>query len=344
MPVDIVGHSWFFKKDWLAYFVREPPQVHERISSGEDMHFAFMLQKYAHIPVYVPPHPPNDTSLWGSIPKTAWEYGCDGNSETGKFTPLDITYRQYIERGFRVMVQRYKYTMKDYFNMFLTMIRNKTPFAIIRPSDGEYYVLNNTTLTNVDNWTFTSNGRLRDDLEKSIHLSQKKGVYIGIPCDECSVPMCKWYMNKFKLNPIYTTFANIFVNGNWKNWVNFLENEKIQFTYIGSGKNDTKFSVKKSIIVDPYLVNAWDEKANEAIAQILSEIADVRGSIFMFCCGPIAKILISMAWDKNPNNIYIDAGSSLDMFFKGSSNRCYINDNDALSKLQCKFSRNGIEL
>jgi len=42
-PVDIVGHSWFFRKEWLNYFVREEPQVYNKISNGEDIHFSFMF-------------------------------------------------------------------------------------------------------------------------------------------------------------------------------------------------------------------------------------------------------------------------------------------------------------
>jgi hypothetical protein len=30
------------------------------------MHFSYMLQKYANIPTYVPPHPRNNKELWGS--------------------------------------------------------------------------------------------------------------------------------------------------------------------------------------------------------------------------------------------------------------------------------------
>ena len=344
MPADIVGHSWFFKKEWLSYFVREPPQVHERLTSGEDMHFAYMLQKYANIPVYVPPHPSKDRSLWGSLPESAWAYGADGNSETGRFTPLDVTYREYIERGFRVFVQRHTKTMKDDFDFFCKQIRVKTPFALIRPSDGEYRVLQNQTLTNCDRWTFTAGGRLLRDLIGAIQLAQKTNAHIGIPCDCCNLEICNWYIQKFNLHPNYTTFANVLVNGNWSNWVKFLEEEHITFTYIGSGTNPTKFSVKKSIILDSLLVNDWDAKGEETIARIVENVGTVKGELFLFCVGPIAKILIAKLWAANPHNIYIDAGSSLDLFFKGSTNRYYVDPTQDLSKKQCKFTKDSIKL
>jgi hypothetical protein len=45
--------------------VRELPDPKYN-TCGEDMHFSYMLQKYAGIPTIVPPHPKSDKSLWGS--------------------------------------------------------------------------------------------------------------------------------------------------------------------------------------------------------------------------------------------------------------------------------------
>jgi GT2 family glycosyltransferase len=44
--VDIVGHSWFFKKEWLRYFVMDEPKVYSQFTNGEDVHFSFMLQSF----------------------------------------------------------------------------------------------------------------------------------------------------------------------------------------------------------------------------------------------------------------------------------------------------------
>ena len=44
--VDIVGHSWFFKREWLATFWRELPPKDFSFIAGEDIHFSYTLQKY----------------------------------------------------------------------------------------------------------------------------------------------------------------------------------------------------------------------------------------------------------------------------------------------------------
>ena len=64
----------------------------------------------------------------------------------------------------------------------------------------------------------------------------------------------------------------------------------------------------------------------------------------MFAGGPISKILVAKAWSLFPYNIYLDIGSSLDIFMKGSSNREYTLDNSYYSQLECKFDPLLIEI
>jgi hypothetical protein len=61
--VDLVGHSWFFRREWAKYFWDEVPLLN---IFGEDIHFCAMLQRHG-IRAACPPHPPDDKSLWGSI-------------------------------------------------------------------------------------------------------------------------------------------------------------------------------------------------------------------------------------------------------------------------------------
>jgi hypothetical protein len=343
-PVDIVGHSWFFKKEWISYFTRDQPKVNEHFCVGEDIYFSFMLQKYANIATYVPPHPMNDISLFGSLPKTAWEYGCDGNSGSNSGFTFDEALSESLNDGFQILLKRQNATSITDFNCFLNKIRNNIPFALIRPADGEYHILQNNTITNIDNWTFIKDGKLHNDLTESIHLASKKNCYVGIPCGCCNINMAKWYISNFKLHPSYTTFANVFVNKNWKNWINFLINEKIPFTFIGPCNLPNSFFVQNYINIPLHLVNEWDSKGDEYLSNILNEITKYKNRLFLFSGGPISKILVSQAWNKHPYNIYLDVGSSLDIFAKGATNREYVVENSGLSQLECKFDSNLIQI
>ena len=342
-PVDIVGHSWFFKKDWVSYFLREPPKINEYFCVGEDMTFSFMLQKYANIPTYVPPHPSNDLSLFGSIPKTAWDYGCDGNSGSSG-SGFDKAINECRDNGFVTLLKRQNTTSVKDFDFFINKIRNGIPFALIRPAYGEYHVLQNSSLTNIDNWTFIQNGKLYNDLTSAIHLASNKSCYVGIPCGCCNRDMGKWYITNFKLHPCYTTFANVFVNKNWKNWLKFLLDEKQPFTFIGPNNLPSMFVVQHYINIPLYLVNDWDSKGEEYLSMIMSEIKKYKNRLFLFSGGPISKILIANAWNQHPYNIYLDIGSSLDTFMKGSTNREYVIDGSPLSQLECKFDENLIKI
>jgi hypothetical protein len=61
--VDLVGHAWFFKREWLKYFWMEEPLSWD---NAEDIHLSYTAQKYGGINTYVPPHPEKDRRLWGS--------------------------------------------------------------------------------------------------------------------------------------------------------------------------------------------------------------------------------------------------------------------------------------
>ena len=345
MPVDIVGHSWFFKKEWMSYFSRETPQINEMFCNGEDIHFSYMLQKYANIPTCVPPHPSHDLSLFGSIPNTAWEYGCDGNSgSNNEFSNFDITFNEYRKRGFKILKNRENANSVDDLKYFMNKIQCREPFALIRPCDGEYIVMQNETLTNIDNWTFQQNGKLCDDLKNAVNIASNKGCYIGIPCGSCNLKMANWYVKEFNINPYYTTFANVFVNKNWKQWTSFLINEKIPFIFVGSNKLPDIFMTHEHINIPLYLVNEWDSSGHEYLANILTKVKKYKNTIFMFSCGPISKIMIAHAWKEHPYNIYLDIGSSLDLYSKGSTNREYAMEGSELSKLECNFDSSVIQL
>lgn len=96
--IDVTGHNWFFKKEWLSHMFRELPDPKYNIC-GEDMHFSFMLQKYAGIHSYVPPHPRSDKELWGSI----HDWGGDNVSLWETNTPsIDGTpFKQLMNEFFR---------------------------------------------------------------------------------------------------------------------------------------------------------------------------------------------------------------------------------------------------
>ena len=64
VEVDLVGHAWFFKKEWLKYIWMEEPLTWE---NGEDIHFSYTAQKYGDVRTYCPPHPASRYELFSSL-------------------------------------------------------------------------------------------------------------------------------------------------------------------------------------------------------------------------------------------------------------------------------------
>jgi hypothetical protein len=125
-----------------------------------------------------------------------------------------------------------------------------------------------------------------------------------------------------------------------------LKEEKLPFVYIGPAyKEDCGFNVKKYIPIDPFLVNKWNIEHTKILDEYKSLFMSASNTYFFISAGPISKILISMGWCLNKTNTYIDVGSSLDLFMKGSSNRDYAtNTRSVHATMECRFSPSLITL
>lgn len=115
--VDIVGHSWFFKKEWLSAFWSELDLAQNDLRAGEDIHFSYAIQKQLGLSTFVPPHPIGHEELWGSLPQRGLELGdsdvaISGNSDSRK--AFQAVYERYINNGFQlVAADRSRLTIEE---------------------------------------------------------------------------------------------------------------------------------------------------------------------------------------------------------------------------------------
>ena len=104
--VDLVGHAWFFKREWLKYLWQEKPTTWD---NGEDIQFAFMAKIYGGIPTYCPPHPPNDKEMHGSV--LGNELGIDDKATSTNsavshqqfFNERDVCVQTEIKKGWKTV-------------------------------------------------------------------------------------------------------------------------------------------------------------------------------------------------------------------------------------------------
>ena len=229
---------------------------------------------------------------------------------------------------------------RDHFLHILDKIRNNEYFGLIRPSDGEYRVMINETLTNIDNWTYTSGDILGEELVKAVKMSIPN-LYIGIQCNNC--PYCSidihndMMKNYITCNKSQLTYATIFCNGNWRDFIDFLRNYQKGFYVITPGTNNQpEFNIKGRYIIDQYLVNKWNNLYEQETQNILDFIKDKQNELICFSAGPLSKILIPKCMELNPYNIYLDVGSTLDIFLKGYQyQRSYVDINCEYNKSFC---------
>mgnify|MGYP003632609978 CR=1 FL=1 len=72
VEVDLVGHAWFFKQEWVKYLWMEKPYTWD---NGEDIQFSYCCQKYGNIKTYCPPHPLDNPEQFSSL--KGYSYGVD---------------------------------------------------------------------------------------------------------------------------------------------------------------------------------------------------------------------------------------------------------------------------
>lgn len=103
--VDIVGHAWFFKREWLCDLWSFAPDYSKFLTHGEDIAFSAFLQKRG-IPTLVPPHPPGQWELFGSHPHLAWQYGSE---EVGIWNKPESSSR--FPELLKFFIEKYGFTL-----------------------------------------------------------------------------------------------------------------------------------------------------------------------------------------------------------------------------------------
>jgi len=101
--VDIMGHCWFFERDWLRYYWLEAPNIRPNYG-GEDMHFSYAIQKHLGLNTYVPAQPSSNKETWGSLDPS--KYGEDkfATSRTrGGFVDANMYWNHILNKGYKLV-------------------------------------------------------------------------------------------------------------------------------------------------------------------------------------------------------------------------------------------------
>ena len=140
VEVDFVGHSWFFKKEWLKELLKAPEYIQQKVA-GEDIGFSYQLQRIG-IKTYVPPHPYHQYDYFGSIPEHAIELGQAKEPlsfDTSNLNSMSDIVIYLQKEGWRPLFRR---DPERVFSLFNTVCpeRDKT-FKIYQKRKSQYYVV-----------------------------------------------------------------------------------------------------------------------------------------------------------------------------------------------------------
>lgn len=220
---------------------------------------------------------------------------------------------------------------KDLFYI-LNKIKNREYFSFSKYADGEYAILRNQFITNCDGWTFDPQ---KHALEKKLLLESfeysHENYHIGIVCPCCcSLESVNWMRAKAKTKNI--TWANLFVNNNYYDFKNnfFPEfnNWEGRVVLIGNENGVGKKLPFKCNIFYPIPIGAWINPTLTKIINRFKKLAkEENNQLFLFSAGPLGNILAHQLHLINPNNIYLDIGSTINPWLT-NNNRGYLNGLD----------------
>lgn len=234
-------------------------------------------------------------------------------------------------------------TFKGDFDMFVNKIKNNEHFALSRWGDGELMILENKAI----DLRHKGDGEFRHDPTNDISLKmrdilmesytyQDKDYYVGVAC-QCCVGKDKFdYMRKLSGQlESNLTWANIFVNSNYKyflnDFINVLQNKKIILvSHVNSKLDNLPFKIENHFSVG---TDAWiSDYSTSKLIQMEMDALNRTNYIYLFAAGPFANILTYELWKHNRNNTYIDIGSTLDKFLGLQLTRGYLQGAPTLNK------------
>lgn len=236
---------------------------------------------------------------------------------------------------------------KQEFYKFRDKIKNHENFAISRANDGEYEIVKKGNNGNgnyinllqkgeqigIGEFIYDPNNKdhyfFREKLIESLQYSADS-YYIAIGCPCC---IGKEHFEELKKitqkNDDKLSFGNLFVNSNHdlflKEIIPLFNEYKIVLVCNHKANIDNlpfKNNIEKCFRIG---TNAWmnDYKLIDELNEYIQKSND-NGKLYLFCAGPFSNLLIYNGFKINHNNIFLDLGSTLDLWFYNFATRLYL--------------------
>lgn len=234
----------------------------------------------------------------------------------------------------------------DLEEIFRLIVETKS-LALARFADGEASILKNITVGNKDGWLFKKDKNLvfRRDLRHSLLCTDDNYLY-GISCTCCDKENHEFLLESVKTSQENLTFSNIWVNANFnifnERFFSILNNAKKPVVLCSGSKArttelDRMVKVKDFIPIPGNCVIYWEKNREKLLGLLDLKASQYNNTIVLFAAGPLSEILIHQMWQVNPNNIYLDIGSTLDPLLFRRNSRAYHNQRHTFSQRICSW-------
>ena len=219
-----------------------------------------------------------------------------------------------------------KITLNHAFERIWVRIKNNENFAFVRDADGERSIMECRPFTAQEGWKCSDKpSKLQKALLDTLQIDDDDFIF-GLSCPCCDYQAYLWYLQHLKGNNM--SFSNIWVNGNYFNFIDHFKDLKrdaiVIANYRGEGKPIGNLNVLKYYSVSDDCISFWDNESEIMINRIIDDYGSRQDILYVVAAGPMSGPIIARLFHNNRNNCYIDFGSSIDSFIHEKVTRPYM--------------------
>lgn len=229
--------------------------------------------------------------------------------------------------------------LSDEFDFFWNKILKGENFAFMRNADGELAIMEGRHVAAQEgNWSSPNHiTKLGIAIYESLSLVAGN-VYYAVSCPCCDRRAYYWYMSRIQ-NRRNITFANLWINSNYPRFqVEFpkLRRDAVLIAnYRAEGKRIGNLNVLRHYKISDDCISFWEDDAEQMINQIVTDFGDKKNILYVVSAGPMSGPIISALYKKNPDNCYVDFGSSIDPYYRDGITRPYMKKGNVYAKRNC---------
>lgn len=203
------------------------------------------------------------------------------------------------------------------FDRIFDKLYKKENFSLIRSADGERAIMVGDSVRAQEGWEVQDNKDFAKALLDSLSIVDERLIY-AVSCPCCDEVATCWYQTHIQSKNLSS--SNIFININHRRFKEYFEKLRedavLIANYRAKGKKIGNLNILKHYEISDDCNAFFKDDLQNLLSEIKKDFGESENLLFVVSCGPLSPIVISQLFLHNPNNRYIDFGSSIDFYFK----------------------------